>query len=65
MLWHCCGEDFCPGFCVGKKRLDNGAVYCEQSTVKGAILADGAFAGPIFLSSRSGSELARAAFLRE
>lgn len=57
LSWYC--------FCVGKRRLDNRAAHCEHSTVKGAILADGAFAGPIFLSSRSCSELTRAAFLRE
>lgn len=36
-----------------------------HSTVKGAILADGACAGPVFLSGRLCSELTRAAVLRE
>lgn len=62
-------EFFCPGIVLLLERedwiIEQHIVCTAHSTVKGPMLADGAFAGPIFLSSRSCSELTRAAFLRE
>lgn len=66
---HYCGEVFCPGIVFVLERedwiMEQHIVSTAHSTVKGAILADGVFAGPIFLSSRLCSELTRAAFLKE
>lgn len=60
---------FCPAVVFLLERedwiIEQHVVSTVHSTVKGAILADGAFAGPIFLSNRSCSELTRAAVLRE